>query len=213
MLIGTRQQLVKVRSDSLLVGDTHVPPVNEARNLGVWFDFNFQFHSHINKTCQSAVYSLHNIRRIRKYLPLKAAKTLVQAMVISRIDYCNAILYGSLAIHIRKLQRVQNAAARLLANTARFSHITPVILDLHWLPVEFRIIFKMILMTFKALHGLAPPYLSDMLSYKAHLRYNLRCNDSNMLVRPAIRSARTTGDRAFFLCGRASALEYFTTFP
>ena len=55
----------------------------------------------------------------------------------------------------------------------------------------------MILMTFKALHGVAPPYLSDMLSYKSHLRYNLRCNDSNMLVRPAIRSARTTGDRAF----------------
>ena len=49
MLIGTRQQLVKVRSDSLLVGETHVPPVNEARNLGVWFDSNFQFHSHINK--------------------------------------------------------------------------------------------------------------------------------------------------------------------
>ena len=57
MLIGTRQQLVKVRSDSLLVGETHVPPVNEARNLGVWFDSNFQFHSHINKTCQSAFYS------------------------------------------------------------------------------------------------------------------------------------------------------------
>ena len=57
MLIGTRQQLVKVRSDSLLVGETHIPPVNEARNLGIWFDSNFQFHSHINKTCQSAFYS------------------------------------------------------------------------------------------------------------------------------------------------------------
>ena len=56
MLIGTRQQLVKVRRDSLLVGDTNVPPVNRARNLGVWFDSNFQFHSHINKTCQSAFY-------------------------------------------------------------------------------------------------------------------------------------------------------------
>ena len=204
MLIGTRQQLVKVRSDSLLVGDTHVPPVNEARNLGVCFDSNFQFHSHINKTYQSAFYSLYNISRIRKYLPLEAAKTLVQAMVINRIDYCNAILYGLPAIHIRKLQCVQNAAARLLANTTRYSHITPVMIDLHWLPVEFRIIFKMILMTFKPLHGLTPPYLSNMLSYKAHLRYNSRCDDSNMLVRPAIRSD---------LCGRTSALEYFTTFP
>ena len=98
-----------------------------------------------------------------------------------RIGYCNAISYGLPAIHIRYLQRVQNAAARLLANTARYSHITAVMIDLHWLPVEFRIIFKMILMTFKA------PYLSDMKCYKAHLRYS-RCNDSNMLVRPAIRS-------------------------
>ena len=179
MLIGTRHQLVKVRSDSLLVVDTHVPPVNEARNLGVWFDSNFQFHSHINKTCQLGFYSSYNIRRIRKYLLFEAAKTLVQAMVISRIDYCNAILYGSPAIHIRKLLRVQNAAARLLANTARYSHITSVMIDLHWLPVQFRIIFKIILVTFKALHGLAPPYLSDILSYEAHLRYNLRCNNSS----------------------------------
>ena len=134
---------------------------------------------------------------------MEAAKTLVQALVISRIDYCNAILYALPATHIRKLQRVQNAAARLLANTARYSHITPVMIDLHWLPVEFRIIFKTILMTFKAVHGLAPPYLSEMFSYKAHLRYKLRCNDSNMLVRPAIRSARTTGDRTFSVAAPA----------
>ena len=57
MIIGSQQQLVKIRSDSLLVGDTHVPPVSEARNLGIWFDSNFQFQSHINKTCQSAFYS------------------------------------------------------------------------------------------------------------------------------------------------------------
>ena len=150
MLIGTQQQLVKIRNDSLLVGDTHVPPVSEARNLGVWFDSNFQFHSYINKTCQSAFYSLYNVSRIRKYLPLEAAKTLVQAMVISRIDSCNATLYGLPAIHIRKLQCVQNAAGRLLANTAHYSHITPLLIYLHSLPVEFRIIVKMILMTFKA---------------------------------------------------------------
>ena len=142
MLIGTQQQLVKIRSDSLLVGETHVPPVNEARNLGVWFDSNFQFHSHIKKTCQSAFYSLYNIRRIRRYLPLEAAKTLVQAMVISRVDSCNAILYGLPAIHIRKLQCVQNAAASLLANTAPYSHITPVMIDLHWYPLNLGLFLK-----------------------------------------------------------------------
>ena len=102
--------------------------------LGVWFDSNFQFYSHINKTCHSVFYSLYNIRGIRKYLPLEVAITLIQARVKSRIDYCNAILYGLPATHIRKLQRVQNAAARLLTNTARYSHITPFMIDHHWLP-------------------------------------------------------------------------------
>ena len=90
----------------------------------------------------------------------------------------------------------ENCNAFEMLHTARYSHITPVIIDLHWLPVEFRII------TFKALHDLAPPYLSDMKYYKAHLRY-LRCNDSNMLVRPAIRSARRTGGRAFSVAAPA----------
>ena len=193
MLIGTRQQLSKVRTDSLMVGES----VSEAKNLGVWFDSNFQFRSHINKTCQSAFFSLYNIRRIRKYLPFEAAKSLVQAFVISRIDYCNAVLYGLPAILVNRLQRVQNAAARLLTNTPRYSHITPVMINLHWLPVKFRIIFKVNLMTSKALHGLAPAYLSNIVSFKGNSNYNLRSNFRNSLARPAIRSAKTTGDRAF----------------
>ena len=143
---------------------------------------------------KSAFLSLYNIRRIRKYPPFEAAKSLVQSFVISRIDHCNAILYGLPAIHVNRLQRVQNAAARLLTNTPRYSHITPVI---HWLPVKFRIIFKVNLLTFKALHGLAPAYLSDIVSFKGDSNYNLRSNFSNLLARPAIRSAKTTGDRAF----------------
>ena len=103
MLIGTRQQLSKVRTDSLIVGDTQVKSVSEARNLGVWFYSNFQVRSHINKTCQSAFFSLYKIKRIRKYLPFEAAKSLVQAFVISRIDYSNAILYGLPAIHVNRL--------------------------------------------------------------------------------------------------------------
>ena len=120
----------------------------------------------------------------------------MQAFVISRIDYCNAILYGLPAIHVNRLQRVQNAAARLLTNTPLYSHITPVMINLHWLPVKFRIIFKVNLLTFKALHGLAPAYLSDI-SFKGDSNHNLRSNFSNLLARPVIRSAKTTGDRVF----------------
>ena len=87
--------------------------------------------------------------------------------------------------------------AWLLTNTPRYSHITPVMLNLHWLPVTFMIILKANLMTFKAIHGLAPVYLSNITSFKGNSTYNLRSNFSNLLARPAIRSAKTTGDRVF----------------
>ena len=167
-LIGTGQQLSTIRTDSLMVGNTQVNSVSEAWNLDVWFDFNFQFRSHINNTCQSAFFSPYNIRRIRKYLLFEAAKSLVQAFVISKIDYCSAILYGLPAVHVNRLQRVKNAVARLLTNTPRYDHITPMMINLHWLPVTFRIIFKVNLMTFKAIHGLAPAYLSDIISFNTY---------------------------------------------
>ena len=108
---------------------------------GLTLSFNFK---RILTTSQSAFYYIYNVRPIRIFLSFEAAKTLIQALVISRLDYCNSILYGIPAIQTNKLQRVQNAAARLLTNTPRFSHITPVMVDLHWLPVKFRIIFKVI---------------------------------------------------------------------
>ena len=100
-------------------------------------------------------------------------------------------------LYVNRVQRIQNAAARLLTKTPRYSHITPVMINLHWLPVKFKIIFKVKLLTFNALHGLAPAYLSDIISIKGDSNYNLRSNFSNLLALPAIRSAKTTGDRAF----------------
>ena len=85
-------------------------------------------------------------------------KVLVNSLVISRLDYCNSFLYGLPAIHLNKLQRIQNAVARLIRNTSRFDHITPTLVDSHWLPVKSRIDFKLLLIVLKALHGLAPYY-------------------------------------------------------
>ena len=87
MLFGTRQQLSKVRTDSLMVGETQVKSVSEARNLVVWFDSNLQFRSHIHKTCQSAFFSLYNIGRIRKYLPFEAELTTVMQYYMVCLPY------------------------------------------------------------------------------------------------------------------------------
>ena len=91
------------------------------------------------------------------------AKTLVHVFVTYRIDSCNALLFGLPNFLIQRLQYVLNSAARVIARSRKFDHITPLLIELHWLPVEQRIIFKILLFTFKVVNGLAPSYLSELL--------------------------------------------------
>ena len=112
--------------------------------------------NHITKTCSAAFYYLCNIRRIRKYLTKECTETLIHVFISSRLDYCNSLLFGVPECHLHKLQRVQNAAARLIFQESRFCHITPLLKSLHWLPVKYRIVFKIILITLKQYILLAP---------------------------------------------------------
>ena len=153
--------------------------------------------SHINNICSLSFYYLYNIRRIRKYLSHQSAISLIPLNITSKLDYCNSLLYGLPTIHINKLQRVQNAAARLVTNTPCICHITPILEDLHWLPIKYRIELKIVLLTFKCLHGLAPQYLVDLIAVAAQSRYNLRFRNVTLLVPANARSLPTLGDRAF----------------
>ena len=121
-----------------------------------------------------------------------------QATVISRIDYCNSLLFKIPAVHIAKLQRIQNSAARLVYYIPRFEHITPVLYRLHWLPVSFRIEYKVLILTYKAIHGYAPLYISDLIRTGERTNYNLR-SSSQLLLQPynATKTKKTLGDRAF----------------
>ena len=165
--------------------------------LGSWFDSKLNMSQHINKTCSSAFFHLYNIRRIRKFLTRQDVECLVHALISSKIDYCNGLLYGIPAIHITKLQRVQNNAARLVTGISRFSHITPVLDALHWLPVSYRIQFKILLLTFKCIHGLAPKYLMDLINIRRHTRYCLRSCGSLTLLPLTGKCLTTLGGRAF----------------
>ena len=107
--------------------------------------------SHVNSICSSSFYYIYNIRRIRKYLSHQTTISLVRAFITSKLDYCSSLLYGLPTIHINKLQRVQNAAAKLVTNTLCIYHVTPVLKDLQWLAVEYKIEFKIVLLTFKCL--------------------------------------------------------------
>ena len=129
----------------------------------------------------AAFYYLYNIRRIRKYLSKECTETLIHAFISSRLDYCNSLLYGLPAYQIQKLQRVQNSAARLVFHESKFCDITPLLRALHWLPVAYRIVFKILLLTFKAIHKLAPTYISELVSPKdTGGRYYLRSNNGKL---------------------------------
>ena len=115
---------------------------------------------------------------------------------MGRIDCCNSLLFGLPSVHLLKLQRLQNAAARLISNVPRYSHTTPVLCSLHWLPVKFRIDFKILLLTSKAIYGHAPGYLTDLIAIKEQLPYHLRSASELILKYPSLKLKETLGDRA-----------------
>ena len=120
LMISTRRQLAKVNIDHILIGDCIIRPKGVVKNLGTWLDLTLPMNSHVNNTCSNAFYNLYNIRRIRKYLSRWSSETLIHAFVSSRIGCCNSLLYGLSAYQLNKLQRLQNAAARLIFQDSKF---------------------------------------------------------------------------------------------
>ncbi len=160
------------------------------------FDSNLSFDSHVSSICKNSFFYLKNISKLRPMLSMSNAEMLINAFMTSRLDYCNALLGGCSACLINKLQMVQNAAARVLTRTRKYDHISQVLSTLHWLPIKHRIDFNILLITYKALNGLARHYLSKLLSDYSPPR-PLRSQNSGHLIISRI-SKSTAGGRSFF---------------
>ena len=147
---------------------------------------------------RSCRFLLYNIRRIRPFLTEKAAQVLIQALVISRLDYCNSLLAGAPASAIKPLELVQKAAARLVFKRPKFTHTTALLHSLHWLPVVARIRFKTLVLAYRAVNGTAPTYLQAMVKPYTPAR-PLRSAASRRLVAPTLKgpSGRSTRSRLF----------------
>lgn len=177
------------------IGDTVVTPAMSVRNLGVIMDQSLTMVNHISSVTRSCYMHLRNIGRMRRSLTLDATKTLVQGLVTSRLDYCNAVLSGLPNSTLLRLQRIQNTAARIITRTRKCDHITPVLIDLHWLPVRRRIEYKVLLYIYRALHDNAPAYIMDMVQSYTPAR-SLRSQNKLQLEVPRSRTA-IYGDRSF----------------
>ena len=121
------------------------------------------FDKQVSETCKACYFHIRALRHIRTSLNTEASKTIAAAIVGSRLDFCNSLLAGTSASNLTRLQRVQNTLARVVAQKPRFCHITPVLSDLHWLPVRHRISFKIATVTFKVLQSQQPSYLSSLI--------------------------------------------------
>jgi len=195
LIIGSKQQLKKVSIPSLTIGDASIKPTKCVRNIGAIFDANMSFVKHIDNICNISWYHLRNIRHIRKYLTPKATEVLVHAFISSKLDNLNSLLYGLPMSQLKRLQRVQNSAAKLITVNSKYDHVTPILKRLHWLPILQRIEFKILLLTYKAIHGLAPEYIANLLHIKeGHPR--TRSSESHNFVVPSTK-CKTFGDRCF----------------
>jgi hypothetical protein len=153
--------------------EASIQPVLSARNLGVIVQNDLRMDVFVNNICRSASFALYKIGQIRKCLDKDSTEMLVHAFITCRLDQCNSLLYGLPDSQIAKLQRIQNSAARLITLTRKHDHITPILRTLHWLPVKYRIIYKILLLTYKCLHGIAPVYLQELIKLYTPTR-NLR---------------------------------------
>ena len=178
----------------VLVGDESVSPVSKARNRGVILDRTMSMEKHISHVCQSAYYQLRRIAEIRHCLTFGAAENIIHALITSRLDFCNSLLAGLPSSAISRLQAVQNAAARLLMGIRKYDHISPTLRELHWLPVYYRVQYKILLLTYKALHKLSPSYITELISER-QLRPGLR--SSGLILQVPSTRLKTYGDRAF----------------
>ena len=198
LLIGSKSTLTKSQhtpAPLIIIDGFPVPFSSKVKSLGVILDNTLSFAPHIHNITRTAFFHLRNIARLRPSLTQSSTEILVHSFVTSRIDYCNALLTGLPTKLINRLQIIQNSAARIITRTKSSDHITPVLIQLHWLPVHYRIQYKTLLLTYKALHNLAPSYLCDLLQEYTPSR-SLRSTSAGLLCIPTSRLI-TMGARSF----------------
>ena len=183
IVLDTRQQLGKVGDVTITIGNDTNPAVSSAQNLCVHFDREPKWVVHINCLTSNLYHTLRKVAHVWHLLNEEATKMVIQALVLSKIDYCNSIYQGAPTYAIEKLQQIQNMGCRLIKGLQKHNHITPHLMDLHWLKINKHITYKVCVLMYKCIKGIAPEYLSELV-IKDH-GHSLRSTTLNKL--PTIR--------------------------
>jgi len=172
-----------------------IHPSSVIRDLGIQMDTNLTFHQQISSVCKAGYFHLRNIKSISRHISRQHQENLIHAFISSKIDFCNTIYFGLPKFEVNRLQKLQNSAARLLTSTAKHAHITPVLKQLHWLPVEQRVIFKILIQTHKCIYTSCPSYLSNILPTRTSTRMTRYSIAPSLAI--THRSCVTLGGRSF----------------
>ena len=183
-----------------------IQPSATIKSLGVTFDRQLSYNQHINNVCKSCYYHIRALRHVRESLPDDVARTVACSIVTSRLDYCNSLYYDMSATNLAKLQRVQNTLARTVLRQRRFDHVSSSLTQLHWLPIKYRVTFKLATLTHKILHCQQPDYLYQLIDAYTPAR-DLRSSNRGYLN--PTRSRTVSGSRGF----RHSSVAVWNSLP
>ena len=200
IVFGTNYQKTKIEHQSISVLQDEIEPTPTLRLLGVHLDDNFSLTKHISHVCKICFLNIRKIRSIRKYIDINSCRTLVKGLVISHLDYCNSLFMGLPENEISRLQRVQNAAARLIFNLKKHDSISDAFKSLHWLRMRERIFLNVMSHVFNISKGDAPKYLQEMFHRKSNPR-SLRSNHDDLLFLVPPTKRHTFADRSLSVFG------------
>ena len=180
---------------SITIGNAQIPFKQFVNNLGFTLDCHLAINAHVSNIARTCYFELRRLASIHRFLTSTATATLVSAFVLSRIDYCNSLLFGSTHDVTSHMQRIQNYAARVILRLPMSSSITIHLKSLHWLPVIVRSTYKIACLCYHCHRSTAPSYVTDMLHKKpSHTRSS--SYTMPLLNRPAYSKA-TLGDHSF----------------
>ena len=182
------------------MNDAEIKPTDKVKKLGIYLDQQLAMSDQIDSLCRLLYFELHRIGLVRRFLTIDATKCLMVSLVLSKIDYCNVLLSGLPDEQLKRLQTVQNYAARIIFMKKKTDHVTPLLIRLHWLPIKARIDYKSATIVFKCLHNLAPQYLADLIHLKPNPRSLRSSNDTTILAIEKNKS-KSYGDRTFEFFG------------